>query len=285
MHEDIWTERQHMLGKVPYEFYHYLDTEAPEVALHQHPFYEVFFFLDGDVRYTIEGKTYTLRPGDILLTNSLDVHRPVIQKGKPYDRVVLWLSKDFFQTLPVEEPLLITCFSDAATKDYRLVRPGESQFIRLRGICDRISKVQKSSKLGHEALEYAYILEFLIRVCQCYYEAGDTVLQDITENETVNAVIAYINENITGKLTLDMLSEQFFISKFYLSRLFREYAGLSIYGYIMKRRLSIARDLLTQGYSATDAYLQCGFGDYSNFQKAFKREFNKNPKEYRSSLG
>lgn len=279
MHLDIWTDRQHMLGKVPYEYYHYLDNEAPVVDFHQHPFYEIFFFLDGDVRYTIEGKTYALQPGDILLTNSLDVHRPVITPGKPYERVVLWLTSDFFQTIPVDEPSLIRCFSDAATKDYRLVRPTESQFVRLRGICDRISKAQNSTRLGHDALVYACVVEFLIRVCQCYYES-DFALQDITENQTVNAVITYINEHIAGKLTLDQLSEQFFVSKFYLSRLFREYAGLSIYQYITKRRLSIARELLTQGYSVTDAYLECGYGDYSNFQKAFKRAFGKSPKEF-----
>ena len=280
MHKDIWTDRQHMLGKVPFEFFHFLDEEPPTVEFHRHPYYEVFFFLGGNVTYTIEGKTYKLRPGDLLLTNSLDVHRPTVSPGKPYERIVLWLSNDFFDAFPMPEDNLSSCFTDAATKDYRLIRPSASNFIRLRGICDHISKALTSPKLGSASLAYAYVLEFLVRVCRCYYEASEPSPQDITENEKVNAVISYINDTITSELTLDTLANQFFISKFYLSRQFRQYAGISIYQYIIKRRLGIARDLLCKGSSVIDACMECGCGDYSNFLKAFKREFEKSPKEY-----
>jgi len=78
MHKDIWTDRQVMLGESAFEFYHYLDDTPSKVEFHQHPFYELFFFLDGNVNYSIAGKTYHLRPGDILLTNSLDIHHPEI---------------------------------------------------------------------------------------------------------------------------------------------------------------------------------------------------------------
>lgn len=281
MHKDIWTDRQIMLGAVPFEFYHYLDSAPPQVAPHQHPFYEIFFFLGGNVTYTIEGKTYPLRPGDILLTNTQDIHRPNIFPGKPYERIVLWLSADFFQAIPGDAGALSTCFSDAATKDYRLIRPGESDLIRLRNICNRISGAQKSEKLGSDTLTYAYVLEFLIQICRCYYASGDAAhISDITQDEKINGVIGYINEHISESLSLDQLAEAFFTSKFYLSRKFREYTGLSIYQYIIKRRLSIARDALIQGDTVTDAFLRCGFGDYSNFLKAFKREFGKTPKEF-----
>ena len=99
MNKDIWTDRQVMLGKSAFEFYHYLDEIPPKVEFHQHPFYELFFFLDGNANYTIEGKTYKLRPGDILLTNSLDIHRPEIFPGKPYERIVIWLEDSFFDRL------------------------------------------------------------------------------------------------------------------------------------------------------------------------------------------
>ena len=66
------------------------------VEFHEHPFYEIFFFLSGNVNYIIEGRTYQLRPGDILRTSSRDIHRPVITPGKPYERYVIWMEDDFF---------------------------------------------------------------------------------------------------------------------------------------------------------------------------------------------
>lgn len=110
-------------------------------------------------------------------------------------------------------------------------------------------------------------------------------LKDTTENETINQVISYINKNITRDLSLDKLSDRFLISKFYLCKQFKTYTGMSVYQYIMKKRLLLSLDMLRQGTPVTSACLKCGFNDYSNYLKAFKREFGKNPKEFLKVTG
>lgn len=279
MHKDVWTDRQEMGKEHTFEFYHYLDKVAPEVDFHQHPFYELLFFLAGSADYTIEGKTYRLKPGDILLTNPSDVHRPEIQPGKTYERVVIWLSVDFFTQLGSENAKLSAIFTDAATKDYRRIRPGENSVVRLFHLCDKISRAQSSGKIGSAALCYAFVIEFLVEVCRCYYETRDLVPEDVSENEKINQVLAYINARITEEISLEALAEHFYLSKFYLSRQFKQYAGLSIYQYIMKKRLSMAREMIQSGTPATTACLECGFNDYSNFLKAFRREFEQTPRQ------
>ena len=62
LHKDIFTQRQTM-ERTDFECYHYLDVVPPEVDFHEHAFYEIFFFLSGEVSYSIEGRTYQLRPG------------------------------------------------------------------------------------------------------------------------------------------------------------------------------------------------------------------------------
>lgn len=280
MHKDIWTDRQVMLGESAFEFYHYLDNVPPKVEFHQHPFYELFFFLGGNVNYTIEGKTYMLRPGDILLTNSLDIHRPEIAPGKPYERIVLWLEDRFFDQLRAGGDDLASCFADAARKDYRRIRPNQSSLIQMWNLCTQISQAQKSRALGSYTLVYAYLLEFLVEVCRCYFNPSDLVHEDITENEKINSILSYINQNIASPLSLDAIAERFFISKFYLSRQFKQFTGMSIYQYIIKKRVTISRDLLRSGIPVTSACMECGFNDYSNYLKAFKREFGCNPSEF-----
>ena len=92
--KDTFTLRQTM-ERPDFECYHYLDPVPPAVDFHEHEFYEVFFFLSGDVNYIIEGRTYQLRPGDILLTDNRDIHKPDIRPGKPYERFVIWIDPDF----------------------------------------------------------------------------------------------------------------------------------------------------------------------------------------------
>lgn len=277
MNKDIWTDRQVMLGEAAFEFYHYLDTVPPKVEFHQHPFYELFFFLDGNVNYTIEGKTYKLRPGDILLTNSLDIHRPEIFPGKPYERVVVWLEDSFFEQLRVGGDDLASCFADAARKDYRRIRPSHTRFIRMNTLCTQISQAQGSRVVGSYTLACAYLFELLVEVCRCYFDTTELLQEDVTENQKINGVLDYINQNISSDLSLDQIAGRFYISKFYLSKQFKRFTGMSIYQYIIKKRVTISRDMLRLGASVTTACMECGFNDYSNYLKAFKREFNCNP--------
>ena len=90
----------------------------------------------------------------------------------------------------------------------------------------------------------------------------------------------YINENLTEDFSLDQMAVRFYTSKYHLSRQFKQFTGLSIFQYIMKKRLIVSRNMLRDGCSVMDACMRCGFSDYSNFLKAFKKEFGMNPSQY-----
>ena len=68
-----------------FEFHHDLDRDTPAIRAHKHPFYEIYFYRSDSVNHLIEGRTYQLRPDDILLTSSRDIHCPVITPGRPYN--------------------------------------------------------------------------------------------------------------------------------------------------------------------------------------------------------
>ena len=57
----------------------------------------------------------------------------------------------------------------------------------------------------------------------------------------------YIHENLGGDLSLDALSRELFLSKYYISHLFQEYTGLSVHQYITKRRLAACADAMQSG--------------------------------------
>lgn len=280
MYKEEFSSSQVMTERF-YEFHHFYDEMPLAVDTHQHSFYEIFFFLSGNVNYVIEGKNYKLRPGDILLTSSSDLHRPDIRPGKPYDRIVIWLANDFFEYLEsFFDEDLTACFTDAALKDYRLIRPDSQSIAQLKQLCTRMFKAKNSREPGSMALTTAYLTEFLVYVSRAYYDAPSSVKRDITENGKINQIITYINDHITEELSLDLLSSRFYTSKYYLGRQFKQFTGLTLYQYIMKKRLIMARDMLRTGSPVMEACLWCGFRDYSNFLKAFKREFGQNPSKY-----
>ncbi len=279
-YHDEFTQRQTMNAK-DFEFYHYLDLSPPVVEFHHHDFYEVFFFVSGTVTYTVEGRCYQLRPGDLLLTNDQDIHRPEVTPGKPYERYVLWLNGDFLEKIQQATDDLTACFRDAAQKQYKLIRPNEVELAQLHRSCRRILTLQREeTAFGTAALLRAAVIEFLVYLNRAYFDTGETIRQDVTEDETINYIVDYIGVHLAEGLTLDFLADKFHLSKFYLNRQFKHFTGLTIHQFILKKRLIAARLILQSGATAMDACMESGFGDYSNFLKVFKREFGCTPRHF-----
>ena len=98
------------------------------------------------------------------------------------------------------------------------------------------------------------------------------------------AVVAYINEHYNESLTLDLLAEKFFISKYHLLRKFDAQVGTTVHRYILQKRLLIAKQLLAGGVAPNEACGYCGFGDYANFYRAFRAEYGTTPRQYTQSI-
>ena len=98
----------------------------------------------------------------------------------------------------------------------------------------------------------------------------------------IGNVMSYINDNLHENLSLESLAGRFYTSKYHLLRLFKKHTGYTIYQYIRKKRLIMARMLLKDGLRVTEVYQRCGFGDYSNFIRSFRKEFGHPPGHYKN---
>ena len=105
-----------------------------------------------------------------------------------------------------------------------------------------------------------------------------------TPDSTVYSVLSYIDDHYSEDLTLDKLANRFFISKYHLSREFPRLVGTSVHRYIVQKRLVMAKQMLSRGLSSSDVYQRCGFGDYSNFYRAFRQEYQISPKEFAAQV-
>lgn len=98
-------------------------------------------------------------------------------------------------------------------------------------------------------------------------------------NKIIENVIYYINNHFTEKITLDMLCDKFFVSKYYLCHIFKEATGLTVHEYVKQKRLTLASDYVSEGKNLTEAALLSGFTDYSSFYRAYTKEHKQNPKK------
>lgn len=275
-----FTVRQKMLSNT-YEIFHYRDSYLNHVALHHHDFYEVYLFLNGNVNYTIESRNYHLVPGDILLISPLELHQPrITQEKHPYERIVLWINKAFIEQFSTPDTTLTHCFDASVPGHTNLLRLAPTPRQRIADMMDRLVTESNTNKYGADLAALGCLVQFLVELnrqalsCEQRHELTDK------SGPIVTNVLNFINEHYNEELSLDLLASRFFVNKYHLSHEFNRLVGTSIYRYVIQKRLVIAKQMLADGLPPTDVYQHCGFGDYSNFYRAFKGEYGISPKEF-----
>lgn len=104
-------------------------------------------------------------------------------------------------------------------------------------------------------------------------------------NQIVDRAIQYILEHYSENITLGKLSEQVYVTPMYLSRLFKEKAGVSYIDYLTEVRIENAKHLLSDlSLRIYDIAEMVGYDSRKHFGKIFKERTGLSPKEYRNSL-
>lgn len=277
--ETPFNPRQYMLSK-DFELYYYSDTKLKHVDLHTHDYYEFYFFLEGNVVQTIGEKAYTLRPGDMIVVPPGTPHfTRILSENTPYRRFIFWLSTDYLTALTQR------------TQDYAfLPRFVESSgqyvfhldYISLNSLQSRLYKILaeiRQERFASSSFVSLYISELLLYLARLVHDMNLPHPAREDQDLYMN-VISYIEEHLDQDLSLDALSRQFYLNKYYIAHIFKEQTGISIHQYTIKKRLSESVEIMRGGADSTTAARLCGFKDYSSFFRAFKKEYGQSPRSY-----
>lgn len=251
-------------------------TEPYAIDLHHHDFYEIYYFIGGEVEYRVEGKTYQLQPGDLLLINPWEFHQGVVTPGIPYERRVLWIDRTYLAQFNDGDTDLSACFSPSITN---LFHPAKSQQTTIVTLLEQLRQENISTEFGSQFYAQGIFLQLMVEINRMARHSAQQK-EPIKTGELTSQVISYISSHYQESLTLQSLADVFYVSKYYLSHEFSRKVGTSVYRYILLRRLLAAREMIAAGYSPSEASIQCGFRDYSNFYRLFKTEYGVTPREF-----
>lgn len=273
------------------------DLVSKEIEYHYHDFDKILVFFQGNIEYTIEGKAYTLIPNDIVLVPQGDSHKvePWLdfkqdeercksflkerKKGAEYVRLVIYLSPQYLMQYEENGTSLRDCFLQVKDKYSHVVRLTAKGEQALLGLAKQLkqSVVQKDGEVMESLYQRTLLLQFLIMLNREMARESLYFVDTSRCNKKVVDIIQYINNHLTDEISIDRLSEKFYISKYHMMRQFKAETGYTIGSYVNQKRLLMARELLKQGESVTKVYLDVGFHDYSTFVRAYKQLFGEIP--------
>lgn len=244
-----------------------------------HDFWEIAYVMKGSVCMSVDEKVIELKENQIIFHKPMEFHSIRTDSTRNTE-------------------LFIMSFS--VTGDY--IHRFENSIFNLNHSQRRsISEIVELLKhRGEEIYNPTDSLE-LLRI----YPLDMTVLKNLTENflislSDVGAVhttlvrntetmiyadaLRIIDENICSKLTVSELARKCSASVSYLKKIFGKYNGLGIHEYILKTKISLAKQLLLEGESVTEISERLAFSSQNYFSTAFKREVGISPGQYKSTM-
>ena len=262
-----------------YEIYHVKDNvNNGKTVYHYHDFYEVHATLAGAATFYLDNRQLNLEPGTVLLIHYNDLHRILKQSTDYFERVYVFITPKFLQDRSTEWTNLEACFQPVGEQRSKVIQMEPS---RLHELLQFVDEKPSQEVYGSDIIYEQKLVDYMMCLNQLIVEeVPENQVLPAIQNERIVDMIHFISQNLSHPLTLEEMEQNFFVSKYYITREFKKYTGFTFHQFVLKKKLLYSKQLLKQYKSSSDVYSRCGFNSYSHFLKAFKKEFGITPKEF-----
>ena len=236
----------------------------------KHSYWELTYVDKGELLTTIDGVSYHLKQGDLIFYAPMQFHTQ-----STFEKISSsYLTINFKMNFNHADLLCNKIFS--------LKR--DSYFI-----VTKLIEELSNDNLYSNDLSLCYLKQLIIQMLRLnnshFHSKPTTHMQQTYENELLNDILLYIDDNIYEKISVSTLCEHFCISTSMLHSLFRKNMNNTAKNYINELKLSKSKELIRNStHTLSEISEMLGFSSIHYFSKKFKSYFNISPTEYSKSI-
>lgn len=236
----------------------------------KHSYWELTYVDKGELLTTIDGVSYHLKQGDLIFYAPMQFHTQ-----STFEKISSsYLTINFKMNFNHADLLCNKIFS--------LKR--DSYFI-----VTKLIEELSNDNLYSNDLSLCYLKQLIIQMLRLnnshFHSKPTTHMQQTYENELLNDILLYIDDNIYEKISVSTLCEHFCISTSMLHSLFRKNMDNTAKNYINELKLSKSKELIRNStHTLSEISEMLGFSSIHYFSKKFKSYFNISPTEYSKSI-
>lgn len=284
MERMVWDRGHQMPAGREFEIYHFSEDVLQPVWYHTHPYYEIFFFVQGHTRNIVEGNDILPSRGDVFIYPPGVMHRCIhLDTDILYERFYIYCRPEFLQAISSADYDIPRTIAQMTADDRYYFHVNDDTLSDLRAKSDEIIAASNSLLPADKLINRFRVGQLLVQTLT-ELKANSAIPQSKYSNR-MSSLIHYMNQHAAEQISLSNLEEQFFASKFALMKEFKEYTGITIHQYLLTRRVLMAQDLIQQGMKPNEVAPKCGFQDYTSFYRAFKSRTGLSPEQYRQDAG
>lgn len=243
---------------------------------HYHHHHEILYIVEGKRILYLNDDTYVMDDTYIALLPPYVFHGSGCGTTPIQARYMIAF-KNYF--IPQKGKLcdinLFSCFN----LKYPVIKLDENQKTEVKNLMERMTQLYQTKENDYDKLSFSFYLCNLLLLCM---KIQSQKTQFTTDNSNMTGIIKYIEENYYEDITLDLLSEKFFINKYKLSRQFKDHLGINMLKYLNKLRISKSKKMLAEtDQKITNIAGEIGFNNTTHFNRVFKDEIGCSPTDYR----
>ncbi len=263
------------------------DYEYSMVSRHFHETYELYYLLEGQRYYFIDRQTYLVKAGDVVMIKPNQIHKTSMAGESYHNRILLQIDGERI------DALLNACgmggIEDIYGEDAGILSIPESERWKIMDLFQQIQKELQERPRQYMVRVRLKLAELLLSLTRyqrkfCYQQENQT--SQNWKHKKVGEVADYLSSHPETDESLEELAKRFFISKSYLSRIFREVTSFTVNEYKNVSRIKKSQQLLTHSdYSITEISELLGFENLTYFERVFKKYAGVTPLKYRKAEG
>lgn len=248
---------------------------------HFHSSYEIYYLLSGTRNYFINDRTYSVEKGDLVLINKGNLHKTTYGGSPMHERVLIIFNDAYIQgisKLSTDVDLL-----QAFHRNTNILKLHKSEQKIVERILFNIIRETKVKDSGHESYVRLEMGELLIFITRKATHTRSVATANVNHMQgKIYEIIQYLNSRYMNKITLENISENFYISPFYLSRMFKKVTSFTFVEYLNSLRIREAQQLLKETHlKVSEVADKVGFESQTHFGRVFKKITGLSPLQYR----
>ena len=246
---------------------------------HFHPFFEIYYLLQGERTYFINGNIYTARRGDMILVNPYDVHRTTSSDVQEFERILINFSEQFIPANSVPSGPQFLPFVQGS----RLIRFSMKEQPAIEHMIREMLSECENQADGYVDYVKSLLHQLLIKVYRHSTDGKQEPLQFAHPMyQKISEIATHLNDHFQENITLEQIAKQFYISTSYLSRVFKKITGFHFREYLQLIRVKEAQRLLRETHEKVLTIAEkTGFEHVAHFNTTFKKVTGMTPLRYR----